>query len=67
MSMDEERSEEERLLDDPSGGPSAKNVESPQEQDEAADPSSGAAGQEPGEGAVEDAREETDQSKPTPG
>ncbi len=63
---DEERSE---LLDDPTGGPSAGSVSSVGDRsDEAIDPSAGAEGQSPGEGAVEEADRTTgEDEKPTPG
>lgn len=63
--MEEDR---ERLLDDPTGGPSAGTTSSPQEKgDSAFDPSAGAAGQDEDKGAVEEASETTGRPKPTPG
>ena len=57
---------EEELLSDPTGGPSAKNVES-SGGDEEIDPSAGAGGQDTGRGAVEEAHDTTGEDKPTPG
>ncbi len=55
-------------LDDPTGGPSAGSAASPEETAGAPiDPSAGAGGQERGEGAVQDATEDTGAVKPNPG
>lgn len=57
---------EEELLNDPTGGPTAQNVEADQ-RDDGIDASAGAGGQDEGEGAVEEAHDTTGKDKPTPG
>ena len=58
--------EKEELLSDPTGGPTAQNIEGDQK-DAAVDASAGASGQDEGEGAVEEAHDTTGSDKPTPG
>ncbi len=63
--MEEER---DRLLDDPTGGPAAGTKSAPEDKGDAAvDPSAGAAGQDEGKGAMEEAADTTGEAKPTPG
>ena len=66
---EDDRPQEEKLLDDPIGGPSAQSASGEPSDD--VDPSAGAAGQDEGdeepEGAVEEASKHTQDSNPAPG
>jgi hypothetical protein len=69
MPDDDDRTQDEKLLDEPTGGPAAKSASGEPSGD--VDPSAGAAGQDEGdeepEGAVEEAADDTRDSKPAPG
>ena len=60
--------DDEELLNDPTGGPSAGTESRPEEKgDQPLDLSAGAGGQSEDKGAVEDVRDAGEEGKPTPG